>query len=143
MKGNARMNFIICFKNKINYAYNIEKKVVVGMDIIEDIRKKFKKNIPIDKIFLKDSSSSGICFYYYVKDEKNIKKIKHFNVRNKIDVTVPENFLNQYFKLNYEKVCINFLGIKILSNINVVWALEADLIFEDWLKAGQPLDWKC
>jgi len=117
----------------------------IGLDIVDAIREEFNTNVPINKI------NNSTCCLFAEKitidlTEETARECKHFKVCSSITVYVPPLFLDGYQDLKFEPVYTSGIfvlkrSVKKIDVVHVNNTILKDDIYNDWRKAGYPLNW--
>lgn len=102
----SRYHFNIIFKTGLKNAKLLEPRMgEVGLDMIDEIREVC--NVP--DISIDDMNIDLSCSYYMDNEycismsEEEARKIPQFRGSNKINVTIPEEYLTKYYGMRFQK----------------------------------------
>ena len=130
------MEFTVSFCSKQGYAVNMADDKV-GLDFVDRVRMELQLNIPIERI------SGYICSRSYDPEititEEQARDSGHFRNSASVQVTVPNEFINQFVTVELRTSKNGDTGE--VTHVRGGLKLQEDKLFEAWREAGYPLEW--
>jgi len=130
------MNLEVAFYSETNQSI-MKDRVAIGLDKVDEIRKiTLLPNLSLD-VFAFYSNSTRKNFSFQI-NENTARTSRHFKNRNRLQIEVPDGFLNSFVVLSPE-ITQNDDGK--IEKVDFKWEIDKEAVLEAWEEAGFPLKW--